>query len=68
MTFDELIEKNEEYVTDPYEAWDGSDKTAAWVEKGGVYPRPSSMVSGTNYNECLKRPLRSRSGPPALEV
>jgi hypothetical protein len=33
MTFDELIEKNEDYVTDSYEAWDGSDKTAAWVER-----------------------------------
>jgi hypothetical protein len=33
MTFDELIEKNEEYMTNPYETWDDSDKTAAWVER-----------------------------------
>jgi len=32
MTFDELIEKKEEYITDFYETWDDSDKTAAWVE------------------------------------
>jgi hypothetical protein len=30
MTFDELIEKNEEYVTDTCETWD--DRVATWVE------------------------------------
>jgi len=29
MTFDELIETKEEYVIDPYEAWD----EAAWLER-----------------------------------
>jgi len=29
MTFDELIEKNEESIIDPYETWDDSNKTAA---------------------------------------
>jgi len=29
MTFDELIEKKEECIIDPYEAWD----EAAWLEK-----------------------------------
>lgn len=29
MTFDELIEKNEEYIIDSYEAWD----EATWVER-----------------------------------
>ena len=33
MTFDELIERNEEYMIDPYETWDDLNKTAAWVEK-----------------------------------
>ena len=32
MTFDELIEKKEEYIVAPDETWDDSDKTAAWVE------------------------------------
>jgi uncharacterized phage protein gp47/JayE len=32
MTFDELIENKEEYITDLYETWDLSNKTAAWVE------------------------------------
>jgi hypothetical protein len=32
MTFDELIEKKEEYIVDPCEAWNGSNKIAAWVE------------------------------------
>jgi hypothetical protein len=32
MTFDELVEKKEEYIIDPYVTWDDSDKTAAWVE------------------------------------
>ena len=29
MTFDELIEKKEEYIIDPYEPWD----EAAWLER-----------------------------------
>jgi hypothetical protein len=32
MTFDELIEPKE-YIIDPYEAWDYSNKTAAWEER-----------------------------------
>jgi hypothetical protein len=32
MTFDELIETKEEYVIDLYEAWDDSNRGAAWVE------------------------------------
>jgi len=32
MTFDELIEKNEESLIAPDETWDDSDKTAAWVQ------------------------------------
>jgi hypothetical protein len=32
MTFDELIEKKEEYLIDPYETWDDSNRGAAWVE------------------------------------
>jgi hypothetical protein len=32
MTFDELIETKEEYVIDSYEAWNDSNKIAAWVE------------------------------------
>jgi hypothetical protein len=32
MTFDELIEKKEEYITDPYGAWDDSNRGTAWVE------------------------------------
>jgi hypothetical protein len=32
MTFDELIEKKEEYLIDPYETWNDSNKGAAWVE------------------------------------
>jgi hypothetical protein len=32
MTFDELIEKKEEYIVDPCEAWNGSNKIAVWVE------------------------------------
>jgi len=32
MTFDELIEKKEEYIIDPYGAWDDSNSGAAWVE------------------------------------
>jgi hypothetical protein len=32
MTFDELIEKEEEYIVDPCEAWNCSNKIAAWVE------------------------------------
>jgi len=33
MTFDELIEKNEESTLDPRETWDDSDTTAGWVER-----------------------------------
>ena len=33
MTFDELIEKNEESIIDPFETWDDSNKTAAWEER-----------------------------------
>lgn len=33
MTFDGLIEKKEEYITDPYETWGDSNRTAAWVEE-----------------------------------
>ncbi len=29
MTFDELIEKNDEYLTDSYQAWD----ELAWMER-----------------------------------
>jgi hypothetical protein len=32
MTFDDLIEKNEEYIIDPYETWDDSNRGATWVE------------------------------------
>jgi hypothetical protein len=32
MTFDELVEA-EEYIIEPYETWDDSHKTAAWVER-----------------------------------
>jgi hypothetical protein len=32
MTFDELIEKKEEYITDPYGDWDDSNRGTAWVE------------------------------------
>jgi hypothetical protein len=32
MTFDELIEKKEEYIIDPYEGWDDSNRGATWVE------------------------------------
>jgi hypothetical protein len=33
MTFDELIEKKEESIIDPYETWDDSNKTEAWEER-----------------------------------
>jgi hypothetical protein len=33
MTFDELVEAKEEYLIDPYEAWDDSNEAAAWVER-----------------------------------
>jgi hypothetical protein len=33
MTFDELIEKKEEYIRDSYETWDDSHKIAVWVER-----------------------------------
>ena len=33
MTFDELIEKKEDSIIDPYETWDDSDQTVAWVER-----------------------------------
>jgi len=34
MTFDEMVEKKEEYIIDPYETWDDPNQMAAWVERG----------------------------------
>jgi hypothetical protein len=33
MTFDELIERNEEYMIDPYETWVDLNDPAAWAER-----------------------------------
>jgi hypothetical protein len=33
MTFDELVEKKEEYIIESYESWDDSNQIAAWVER-----------------------------------
>jgi hypothetical protein len=32
MTFDELIERNEEYMIDPYETWVDLNDPGAWAE------------------------------------
>ena len=32
MTFDELVETKEEYIEDPYVAWNDPNKVASWVE------------------------------------
>jgi hypothetical protein len=54
MTFDELIDKKEEYLVDPCEAWHDSNKMAAWVEGGELFLRPSSMVPDNDFAECLE--------------
>jgi hypothetical protein len=61
MTFDELIEEKEESIIDPYELWEDSNKGISLGRKGELFSRSSSMVSGTHFTECLKRPaLRQR--------